>query len=367
MSRSCVVLVLALALSACDGPAPVVPEDGGPVGLAVLGNGTHDPAAVDITVIADGASGLNGPRDVAFAHDATQLWVLSANRSVTIITNPGGEQGLQTERGFGGEHFMPNPSALAFGENGFMATAHETDEITQASTPADFMGPTLWTTDPMEFEAGHASHYDMLHNSPNAVGIAWESAHVYWIFDGYHTSLTRYDFGAHHGAGGEDHSDGIIARYVEGQVGYIEDVAAHMELDRASGLLYAADPANGRIAVLDTRSGERGATIGPNYDGAEMYAVENATLTTLVDTRAHGLERPSGLVLRDGVVYVGDDATSRIAAFDTTGALLDWIDLSSQIPAGSLTGLEMDAEGRLYACDFDGSRLLRIAPRVATP
>jgi sugar lactone lactonase YvrE len=259
---------------------------------------------------------------------------------------------------------MPRPSALAFGAPGFLATVHEIDDRTQTGTPPDFMGPTLWTSDVDEFEAGHASHYDMLHNSPNAVGIAWESGNAYWVYDGYHRSITRYDFGLDHGPGGEDHSDGVIARYVEGQVGYVEQVGAHMEMDRATGLLYVADPANVRVAVLDTRTGTRGAIIGPNYDGADMYAVDGAALTTLIDGNAHGLVRPSGIAIHGGVLYVSDASTSRIAAFDLTGAPIDWIDLSSQIAPGQMGGIELDAEGRIYVCEFEANRVLRVSARA---
>ena len=56
------------------------------------------------------------------------------------------------------------------------------------------MGPTLWTNDGSIYNGGHATHYDMLHDSPNGAGIAWESGTAYWIFDGWHQSLTRYNF-----------------------------------------------------------------------------------------------------------------------------------------------------------------------------
>src|SRR5690606_38485909 len=122
------------------------------------------------------------------------------------------------------------------------------------------------------YDSGHASHLDMLHNSPNGVGIAWDHDNVYWLFDGFHESITRYDFRNDHGLGGEDHRDGIIRRYVEGEVSYVPEVTAGMEIDHATGLLYFSDPGNARIAVLDTTSGAPGGPIGPNYDGAEMNA-----------------------------------------------------------------------------------------------
>ena len=164
---------------------------------------------------------------------------------------------------------MPKPAALAFGKPGFMATAHDTDQVTQASTPADFMGPSLWTTGD-EFEGGHESHMDMLHNSPDATGIAWDRENIYWVFDGYHRAITRYDFRADHGPAGSDHRDGITARYVDGELSYEKGVSSHLELDHTTGLLYIAETSAGRIAVLDTQTGTKGSSVSPNY--ARLHA-----------------------------------------------------------------------------------------------
>lgn len=337
-----------------------------PAGIGVLGNGMHSLDAVVMTVIATGDDGLEVPRDLAFNPSAlNELWVVNrGGPSVTIVFNPGGpapEYALRS--GLGGTHFMPEPAALAFGAPGFLATAQEQDQVTQAATPTDFMGPTLWTADSGTFNAGHASHYDMLHNSPNSAGIAWERDNVYWVFDGYHASLTRYDFGSDHGPGGEDHSDGVIARYVEGQVGYVPDVPSHMELDATTGLLYVADTGNARIATLDTASGTQGGTLEPNYDDAEQYEMLGATLTTLVDASASDLVEPSGLALKDGLVFVTDNETGKVLAFDAGGVLVDW--LQTDVAPGGLMGMAFDGDGRLYLADAAGMRILRIEERPA--
>jgi len=366
------LLACFLFLGACSGgrdEAPAAPSDAGtdagPPGLALFGFGTHEPSTLEVTVIASEDQGLWEPRDIAFSPAADhQLWVLNADSAMVIISATGTpEQRHVRKREAGYEHFLPSPSALAFGD-ATMATAHETDDVTQSSTPIDFMGPSLWPLDAALYNGGHASHLDMLHNSPNAVGIAWESGNAYWVFDGYHRSLTFYDFAADHGPGGEDHSDGIILRYVEGQVGYVDGVASHLEMDRASGLLYVADTGNNRVAVLDTRTGARGEILEPNYDDADMFHMTSAPLTTLVDGAAYGMVQPSGLALRGGLIYVADRALSVVHAFDLTGAQIDWLDLSSQITPGALGAVELDAEGRLYVTDIGAHRVLRIAPRA---
>jgi hypothetical protein len=255
---------------------------------------------------------------------------------------------------------MPRGAGLAFGQPGRMATVHEEHDITQPTTPADFMGPTLWPTDLELFDAGHASHLDMLHNSPDAVGIAWETGNVYWVFDGYHESLSRYDFHMDHGPGQEDHSDGEMLRYAEGEVSYVAGVPSQLAFDPASKLLYVADTGNARVAVLDTQTGRRGRPVFPNYDGGAQYQVNDADVRTFV---GEGLERPSGLALRDGVLYVGDNATSKLYAFDLEGRLLDWLDLTGQVRDGGLMGIDADAEGRLYVVDGVADAVLRISAR----
>jgi len=356
-------------------PEEVTPDVVEPKGLPILGNGSHSPASLMMDLLLDDSYSLSSPRDLAFNPDVaagtSQLFVADADMNMYVVTNPGTPNArVRAKSGLGSDHFMPAPVSLAFSNIGTFATAHETDWITQDSTPADFMGPTLWPTDSGDFDGGWASHLDMLHNSPNAVGIAWDNANAYWVFDGYHQSITFYDFQKDHGPGGEDHSDGIIVRWVEGQVGYVPGVTSDMQLDHATGLLYIADSGNGRIAVLDTKSGSKGATIRPDYDGAQQYAWKDATFRTLVDMKALGGTVPSGLALHDGKVFVTDNATSRVYAFELDNgtpqtAPVDWMDLTSIIPAGNLGALTFDQEGRMVVLDVHGARVVRLAAPAA--
>jgi DNA-binding beta-propeller fold protein YncE len=361
---SCLLFVAACGEPAADPVDAGPPDAGGPTGLAVLGGGVHTPDAVDVSVVANVDDGLVFPRDVAVnPEDPSQVWLVNLASTTVVITGYGtATQEAATYSGFGRLHFMARPSALAFGAPGTMATAQEEDEETQPTTPYDFMGPSLWTTDLAIFDAGHSGHIDMLHNSPNGAGIAWETGNVYWVFDGWHQSLTRYDFNMDHGPGGADHSDGIVARYVEGEVGYVDDVPSDLEMDRETGLLYVADTGNARIAVLDTSTGTRGAPISPNYDGTEQYAMDGASLTTFVEGGEPALQRPSGLALHEGHVYVTDNATSRVLAYDMDGELVDWLDLATEVAPSGLMGIDFDADGALLAVDSEGEQLLRVAP-----
>lgn len=369
MTRFHLLVLATPLLPACtagdEGPGAAAADPG----LAVLGGNTHDADSVDIEEVAGSSDKLDRPMDLAFHPDhPDQLWIVNqGGPSVTVVEQVGtDDRDAWVAKGDCTEHFMAEPSALAFGTNGFLATSHEVAVATPCTgnAPGDFMGPTLWIADPAEFNADWASHYDMLHNSPNAVGIEWESANVYWVFDGYNQALTRYDFGEDHGGGGEDHSDAVVRRYVAGEVGYVPGVVSHLAFDAGSSRLYAADAGNGRVAVLDTTTGDEGSRIKPNYDDSDQREVDGADLRTLVDGAEHGLERPAGIALASDVLYVVDNATGRIAAFDLDGQVIDWLD--SGLGDDALMGIAVDADGRLYVADAVGNRVLRISARAAT-
>ncbi len=358
------------------GDTAVTPDSGatpdtGPAGLAVLGNGTHSADAVSIRTIATGDDTLATPRDVAFNPETPrELWVLNyADSSMTIIRNAGAaDQNADNRAGPQHTHFMSHPSSLAFGAPGMLATAHEEDQPTQGpvergGTPGNFMGPTLWLSGYDEFDGGHASHIDMLHNSPNAVGIAWEVDNAYWVVDGAHHSLTRYDFRMPHEPGGTDHSGAVVRRFVENEIGYVEGVSAHAEFDHERGLLYFADPGNHRVGSLDPSNGTMTTTITPNYDGSSQRRMMEASTVTLFDGNTVGMATPSGLALHGGRLYVTDNARSRIYAITLQGQVVDWLDLSATVEAGGLQGITLDEEGRIYVADSVGDRVIEVAPR----
>jgi sugar lactone lactonase YvrE len=323
---------------------------------------------VRVRVVGTEANGLAQPRDLAFnPEDPTQLWVVDfTTSSMTIFLRPGtATQQAVTRGGPGNLHFLAKPSCLAFGAPGNLATAHETAARTQPTTPPDFMGPTLWDSTLMRFNGGDNSHLDMLHNSPNSVGIAWETATVYWVVDGAHRALARYNFRTPHERGGVDHSDGELQRFANGMVGYTAGVSSHAEYDQETRRLYFADTGNRRIASFDSMGATRMATINPNYDGGRQSLMTGGTLETFIDGTVTGpgaLERPSGLALAGGRWYVTDNATSRVLAFDREGRLVDWLDLSGEVQPGALMGVTLDARGWLYLTDAVGNRVLEVSP-----
>jgi hypothetical protein len=346
--------------------------------IDVLGAGTHDPANVVVTTIASNTDGLNGPRDLAFNPAVPgQLWVVDvADDSIVILTDAGqpGQTARKAVGATGGQHFLANPTGLAFGAPGTFATIHEEDQLTQGEqTPADFMGPTLWTSDAATFDGGDNSHIDMLHNSPLGMGIAWERDNIFWVFDGFHSSVARYDFGVPHELGGVDHTDGTITRYAEGDVARQPGVPSGLFFHL--GRLYIADSAHGRLVTLDPAGAVPTGAVTPNYDGCTMNRVDNVDVVPLIDGRTvltvwNGIDImmpvPTGVAIHnvlvggvaEDVLFVSDISTSTIYGFSLDGELLDWVNLG--LPGGSVGGIEVDAAGDLWVADALGQRVLRV-------
>ena len=192
------------------------------------------------------------------------------------------------------------------------------------------------------------------------VTIAWETGNVYWIYDGYHQALTRYDFAQDHGRGGSDHSDGIIERYADGLMGYLPGVPSHIEWDASQSLLYVADAETGAIRVLNPNPASAGADINPNYDGTLQRIFNGSSLSTLIAKGTVGLDTPSGLALYDNRIYVADYATGRIFAFDLNGEVVDYLDTGRTT---ALMGMAIGSDGAIYVVDNATKEVLRISAK----
>jgi hypothetical protein len=250
-------------------------------------------------------------------------------------------------------HFMRRPTSIAFGENGNLATCGEARTDNYEDDPIDYSGPVLWSSDPAVFgavpKAGqNGTHLDMLHESPFCMGIAYERDNVYWVFNGKLGALDRYDFHAPHVIGGEDHSDGELSRYVEGQLERVPEVPSHLALDSGRRQLYVADTAGGRILRLAIDSGVPGASVPTLEMIASNRRMDGATLEVVV---AEGsLSAPSGIALTADRLIATDNATSRIWWFKLDGSPLGSV--ASGLPAGSLSGVAVGPDGKLYLSDL---------------
>jgi hypothetical protein len=351
-------------------------EDEKPTGIPALGNGTHSLDEVEIDVIATEDDGLNGPRDLEFNPDVPgELWVVNQHDDSTTTIFDAGTDAQETLHLIDpfALHFMEEVSSISFSPGLKFGTCQESNNTYNGQAPGnDFMGPTLWSADfdiyaktnPLAVQAvGYdlGSHLDMLHESPNCMGIAWEVDNVYWTFDGQLGHISRFDFQEDHGPGFDDHSDGIIVHYTDVSVERVEGVPSHIQYDHDRAMLFVADTGNARILEVDPSTIGEEQPLAGIEPGVKLSAVEGATVREVVASGEHYLEAPSGLALHDDLVFVTDNATSTIQVFDRDGNEVDY--LETELPAGSLMGLRVDDEGHIWVTDFVGNRVLRFRPK----
>lgn len=261
-------------------------------------------------------------------------------------------------------HFMRRPTSIAFGENGNLSTCGEARTDNYEDEAIDYSGPVLWSSDPTIFgvepkPGQNGTHLDMLHESPFCMGIAYERDNAYWVFNGKLGALDRYDFHTPHVIGGEDHSDGELSRYVEGQLTRVPEVPSHLVLDRERGRLYVADTAGGRILSLDIASGVPGPDV-PTLDPIPVHRrMDGATLEEVVAPGV--LSAPSGIALSGDRLIVTDNATSRIWWFALDGSVVGSLDTG--LPAGSLSGVAVGPDGKLYLSDLLTGTAYRVETR----
>lgn len=348
----------------------------GTVALALLGACANDASKAPPTTLI-GPSGMPSPASLTMVFEQdeprrpaglafhperpNELWIANyLDGSAIIVQDPGTASMKSTRRrDAAASHFMNRPTGLAFGVANTWATCGD-----NGGNVPGFMGPTLFSADLSIFAATNAtglgSHLDMLHDSPFCMGIAHEAANVYWVFDGQHASLSRYDFAVDHGPGNDDHSDGVIRRYVEGQLARKEGVPSGMQI--AGGMLYVSDTGHQRVVKLDLASGTPGEDLVSNERLVEHKRYDGAALTDVVPPGT--LDTPSGLAVHQGVLYVADQATARVHAFTVEGEPL--VTLETGLGAGALTGLTVGPDGKLWLLDVATSRVYRVDLPAAT-
>jgi hypothetical protein len=251
-------------------------------------------------------------------------------------------------------HFMRRPTAIAWGDGALFASCGEALTDNYEDDKKAYAGPALWSSDPAIFGVEprpeeNGTHIDMLHETPYCMGLAHESANAFWAFNGLAGPLDRVDFHAPHVVGGEDHDDGEVHRYIAGQLLREPEVPSHLVYDRARNLVYVADTGHGRVLSVDPSTSVAGGDIVvyEKLNGGSGF-MDGARVKTLVPQGL--LQKPSGLTLVDDVLYVTDNATSRILSFDADGKLLQSLDTG--LPAGSLAGVTMGPDAKLYVTNL---------------
>jgi DNA-binding beta-propeller fold protein YncE len=319
------------------------------------------PAVVEVVL----ASQLARPTALAFnPHDGT-LWIVNAGGrldTTTIVADPDAAAATASAYRDTTAHYLANPNAIAFSPT-----------LNEVATAADFGGgPTLWTADRNVFRGSVESHLDMVHYTEPAVGIApgADSARrEYWVINAKARSLDRYFFNKPHELGGTDHSDGVVYRYVPGSLrpgGF--GVPSHAAFDPATRILYVADTGNSRIVRFRAgRIPSRARVLNGGKDAGGMRGHERlfASSGGKVVTLVRKLRRPSGLLLKDRHLIVGEYATGLIHVFTLQGRRRATLDTG--LGKNALTGIASGPDGRIYMLDARRSRLLRLVAPASLP
>ena len=204
----------------------------------------------------------------------------------------------------------------------------------------------------------------MNHESPYGTGIAHDYDNVYWYNDGHYGELVRYDFQEDHDTGYDDHSDAIVNRYSDIQLGHVLGVPGHMELDHDTGILYIADPAANRVLWVNTDDTTYTTTdlmddpsrMEPLAEYSRFNGIEWGVLAT-------GLDRPTGIALHGDQLFVSEYSNGNIVAYDLPsdgkgGTYVDEIATS----ATAIMGLEFGPNGHLHYVDNGQDEVVRIDP-----
>ena len=217
---------------------------------------------------------------------------------------------------------MNTASALSFDDYGFFANTLECKDANNNPNGL-FSGPTLWNSDFSVYAAVNqegpllGSHLDMIHQSPYSMGIEHAGqGNVYWVYDGYHSAVVRYDFATPHEYGGHDHSDGKVWRYGEINLQREPGVSSHMVLDDNSNTLYIADTGNNRILFFDVNSGVFDYELTPYGESLDQYwMMKDAEWNVFIND---GLDKPSGIDVYDNRLIVSDYSSGDIITVSYT-------------------------------------------------
>ena len=325
------------------------------------------------TIVAGPQDGIVEPLDLDFNRSylhPNDLWVVTTDKrghAIAIIHEATSSTPvIVNKKDSRASHFMWRTMSISMGNNGAFATA-QNGEPGDGEIDYMFMGPTLWSSDTSVFASRYqndpdylASHLDMLHQSPYNLGIAHDSANVYWVSDAKYKGISRYDFRDPHEVGGTDHRDGVIRRYVETSLVPAErGRPAHVALDKRSGYLYYVDPGKGAVHCLDTRTGRVKDTLVMPPSSAENLEEFTSVVDAAQWTVVSGLSKPIGIEVVGKRLLVGDEQTSRIYVYALDGITATPMGYI-KTTALSLHGIVVGPDGKIWYTDKKAATVCRL-------
>ena len=362
-----IIAILPFLITACkkDKPeeldvvlSPSVPE--------FFGSTKSNP---NFELISDAQSKIKEPQDLDFNPTRpNELWIInkgleSTGGSTVMLTEVGSPNQKYDYRQDGNAwHFMSLPSAISFSHTGNWATsANVLDANHQGGT---FTGPTLWSGD-LSIYARYAgpgtngSHLDMLHGSPYSMGIESEMENVYWVFDGYHNHIVRYDFAVDHGPGNHNHDDGKILRYPEMPVIREPNIPSHLAFDENQQWLYVVDGGNKRILRMLAHSAYQSKSLPIiNEQLADHWEMAGLVWEVFVPANPE-LINPAGIAVKGNRVFVSDYNSGDIICFDSDSKVE-----IARINTGEkgILGLTIGPDGKIYFVNALSNKVIRIDP-----
>ena len=328
------------------------------------------------------SDGLFKPRDLDFhtlPGRTNELWVINENSAsfdpnfggstVTYYNAGSNEQWADYRKDSYSGHFMHTASAISFSDNGGFANTLDVQDA-NGNPNGYFSGCTLWDSDTTIYARINqngpllGSHWDMVHQSPFSVGIAAETENIYWLFDGYHSTVAKYNFQEphpDHEHGGEDHSDGIVYRYDEIDIERVSGLSSHMALDNETGYLYICDTGNQRIIKMNTNTGTINYSLTPYGENIEgYYSMIGVQHETIIDS---GLILPTGIDIYENYLIVSDYSNGDVIFYD-----LDNLSINQEVKRlhtdkeNDVMSIKVGPDGTIWYVGTNTNELIQIIP-----
>ena len=136
-----------------------------------------------------------------------------------------------------------------------------------------------------------------------------------------------------------------------------------MEMNHDNGILYIADTGAGRVIWVNTS--DPGVTTNIMGDETQMEPLAEYSEVTGVEwgVLANGLSSPSGVALHQGILFVSQNGNGKITGYnlDEDGKGIEK-SRTVNTNAGSIMGLEVGPDGKLWYVDSQNNLVIRIDP-----